>query len=107
MIARPQVLSRIRRWTRSKARFFSWMGVAASVEAVDYSGSHEASLKNRLRGRASAPQSVPSLRLDVIPARPDVLPIFYLKLSWAGLKNKVKYDAAPSWYTNALLASPP
>jgi hypothetical protein len=47
------------------------------------------------------------LRLDVIPARPDVLPIFYLKLSWAGLKNKVKYDAAPSWYTNALLASPP
>jgi ABC-type transport system substrate-binding protein len=36
-----------------------------------------------------------------------VIPIFYLKVSWAGLRNKVKYDASPSWYTNALLASPP
>jgi hypothetical protein len=97
MIARPQVLSGIRRWTRSKARFFSWMGIAASVEAVDYSGSHEASLKNRLRGRASAPQSVPILRLDVIPARRDVLLIFNLMVSWPAISNKVKYDASPSW----------
>jgi peptide/nickel transport system substrate-binding protein len=36
-----------------------------------------------------------------------VIPIFYLKVSWAGIRNKVKYDASPSWYTNALLASPP
>lgn len=36
-----------------------------------------------------------------------VIPIFYLKVSWAGIRNKVVYDASPSWYTNALLTSPP
>ncbi|MBM3588013.1 MAG: hypothetical protein FJX33_09455 [Alphaproteobacteria bacterium] len=36
-----------------------------------------------------------------------VIPIFYLKVSWAGLRNKLRYDASPSSYTIALLASLP
>jgi peptide/nickel transport system substrate-binding protein len=35
-----------------------------------------------------------------------VVPLMYLRVSWAGLRNKVVYDAHPSWFTNALLASP-
>ncbi len=36
-----------------------------------------------------------------------VIPIFYLRVSWAGQRARVRYDASPSWYTSALLASPP
>ena len=35
-----------------------------------------------------------------------VIPVFYLKASWAGLRARVRYDASPSWYTNALHATP-
>lgn len=35
-----------------------------------------------------------------------VIPLMYTRVSWAGLRNKVRYDAHPSWLTNALLASP-
>lgn len=35
-----------------------------------------------------------------------VIPIFYPKAVWAGLKARVRYDASPAWYTNALFATP-
>ncbi|MBX6743331.1 MAG: ABC transporter substrate-binding protein [Acetobacteraceae bacterium] len=35
-----------------------------------------------------------------------VIPVFYLKVNWAGQKARVRYDPSPSWYTNALLATP-
>lgn len=35
-----------------------------------------------------------------------VIPLIYLRVSWAGVRAKVRYDAHPSWFTNALLASP-
>jgi peptide/nickel transport system substrate-binding protein len=35
-----------------------------------------------------------------------VIPLMATRVSWAGLRNKVRYDAHPSWLTNALLASP-
>jgi len=35
-----------------------------------------------------------------------VIPVFYLKVNWAGLRNRVRYDPSPSWYTNALFAVP-
>ena len=35
-----------------------------------------------------------------------VIPLIYLQVNWAGLKAKVKYDPSPSWYTNALFATP-
>jgi peptide/nickel transport system substrate-binding protein len=35
-----------------------------------------------------------------------VVPLMYVRVNWAGLRNKVRYDAHPSWFTNALLASP-
>lgn len=35
-----------------------------------------------------------------------VIPIFYLKASWAGQRSRVRYEASPSWYTNALHATP-
>jgi peptide/nickel transport system substrate-binding protein len=35
-----------------------------------------------------------------------VIPIFHLRVNWAGQRARVRYDASPSWYTNALLASP-
>ncbi|PWS35431.1 ABC transporter substrate-binding protein [Falsiroseomonas bella] len=35
-----------------------------------------------------------------------VIPLMYVRVNWAGLRNKVRYDAHPSWFTNALLASP-
>jgi len=35
-----------------------------------------------------------------------VIPMIYLRVSWAGQRNRVRYDAHPSWFTNALLASP-
>ena len=35
-----------------------------------------------------------------------VVPLIYLQVNWAGLKAKVTYDPSPSWYTNALFASP-
>ncbi|MBR0673099.1 ABC transporter substrate-binding protein [Neoroseomonas soli] len=35
-----------------------------------------------------------------------VIPVFYLKASWAGMRSRVRYDASPSWYTNALHATP-
>lgn len=36
-----------------------------------------------------------------------VIPLMYVRVNWAGLRAKVRYDAHPSWFTNALLASPP
>lgn len=35
-----------------------------------------------------------------------VIPILYLKVNWAGLRDRVQYDPSPSWYTNALFATP-
>jgi len=35
-----------------------------------------------------------------------VIPVFYPKVIWAGLRARVHYDASPSWYTNALFATP-
>jgi peptide/nickel transport system substrate-binding protein len=35
-----------------------------------------------------------------------VIPLFYLKVNWAGLRSRVRYDASPAWYTNALFATP-
>lgn len=35
-----------------------------------------------------------------------VIPIFYLRLTWAAQRNRVRYDPDPRWYTNALLATP-
>jgi peptide/nickel transport system substrate-binding protein len=35
-----------------------------------------------------------------------VIPLMYVRVNWAGIRNKVRYDAHPSWFTNALLASP-
>lgn len=35
-----------------------------------------------------------------------VIPLFYLKVNWAGQRARVRYDASPSWYTNALFAAP-
>jgi peptide/nickel transport system substrate-binding protein len=35
-----------------------------------------------------------------------VIPLMSLRVSWAGLRSKLRYDAHPSWFTNALLASP-
>jgi peptide/nickel transport system substrate-binding protein len=35
-----------------------------------------------------------------------VIPIFYLKASWAGQRARVRYEASPNWYTNALQATP-
>jgi peptide/nickel transport system substrate-binding protein len=35
-----------------------------------------------------------------------VVPLMYVRVNWAGIRNKVRYDAHPSWFTNALLASP-
>jgi peptide/nickel transport system substrate-binding protein len=35
-----------------------------------------------------------------------VIPIFYPKVLWAGLRGRVRYDASPAWYTNALFARP-
>ena len=35
-----------------------------------------------------------------------VIPLMYVRVNWAGVRNKVRYDAHPSWFTNALLASP-
>jgi peptide/nickel transport system substrate-binding protein len=36
-----------------------------------------------------------------------VIPLMYVRVNWAGLRSKVRYDAHPSWFTNALLAAPP
>jgi peptide/nickel transport system substrate-binding protein len=35
-----------------------------------------------------------------------VIPVHYLRVSWAAQRTRVRYDASPIWYTNALLASP-
>ncbi len=35
-----------------------------------------------------------------------VFPIFFLRLTWATQKDRVRYEPDPRWYTNALLASP-
>ncbi|MXP64721.1 ABC transporter substrate-binding protein [Roseomonas sp. M0104] len=35
-----------------------------------------------------------------------VIPILYLKVNWAGLRDRVRYEPSPSWYTNALFATP-
>lgn len=35
-----------------------------------------------------------------------VIPVYYLSLVWAAKRDRVVYDASPSWYTNALLAKP-
>ncbi|HYF08797.1 MAG TPA: ABC transporter substrate-binding protein [Acetobacteraceae bacterium] len=35
-----------------------------------------------------------------------VIPIFFLRLTWAAQRNRVRYDPDPRWYTNALLATP-
>jgi len=35
-----------------------------------------------------------------------VIPVHYLRVSWAAQRNRVRYDASPIWYTNALLATP-
>ena len=35
-----------------------------------------------------------------------VIPVHYLRVSWAAQRARVRYDASPIWYTNALLASP-
>ncbi|MBR0651886.1 ABC transporter substrate-binding protein [Roseomonas terrae] len=35
-----------------------------------------------------------------------VIPIFYLKATWAGVRGRVRYEASPNWYTNALQATP-
>jgi peptide/nickel transport system substrate-binding protein len=35
-----------------------------------------------------------------------VIPLMYVRVNWAGMRNKVRYDAHPSWFTNALLAAP-
>jgi peptide/nickel transport system substrate-binding protein len=35
-----------------------------------------------------------------------VIPIFYPRVTWAGLRAKVRYDASPAWYTNANHATP-
>jgi peptide/nickel transport system substrate-binding protein len=35
-----------------------------------------------------------------------VIPIFYPKVLWAGLRGRVRYDPSPAWYTNALFATP-
>jgi peptide/nickel transport system substrate-binding protein len=37
-----------------------------------------------------------------------VIPLMYLRVNWGGGRRaKVRYDAHPSWFTNALLAWPP
>lgn len=36
-----------------------------------------------------------------------VIPLMYIRVNWAGQRARVRYDAHPSWFTNALLASPP
>ncbi len=36
----------------------------------------------------------------------SVIPIFYLRLTWASQRNRLRYDPDPRWYTNALLATP-
>jgi peptide/nickel transport system substrate-binding protein len=35
-----------------------------------------------------------------------VIPLMYIRVNWAGQRNRVRYDPHPSWFTNALLASP-
>ncbi|HEY8610921.1 MAG TPA: ABC transporter substrate-binding protein [Roseomonas sp.] len=35
-----------------------------------------------------------------------VIPIFYPKVLWAGLRGRVRYDPSPAWYTNAIFATP-
>jgi peptide/nickel transport system substrate-binding protein len=35
-----------------------------------------------------------------------VIPLMSTRVSWAGVRAKVRYDAHPSWFTNALLAAP-
>jgi peptide/nickel transport system substrate-binding protein len=35
-----------------------------------------------------------------------VIPVHYLRNNWAGLRARVRYDASPLFYTNALLATP-
>lgn len=35
-----------------------------------------------------------------------VIPIFFLRLTWATQRARVRYDPDPRWYTNALLATP-
>ena len=35
-----------------------------------------------------------------------VIPILYLRVNWAGLRDRVRYDPSPGWYTNALFATP-
>lgn len=36
-----------------------------------------------------------------------VIPVHYLRVSWAAQRARVRYDPSPVWHTNALLASPP
>jgi len=35
-----------------------------------------------------------------------VIPVHYLRNNWAGLRNRVRYDPSPLFYTNAILATP-
>ncbi|HEV7457397.1 MAG TPA: ABC transporter substrate-binding protein [Roseococcus sp.] len=35
-----------------------------------------------------------------------IIPVHYLRNNWAGLRNRVRYDPSPLFYTNALLATP-
>lgn len=35
-----------------------------------------------------------------------VIPLIYPQVNWAGLRARVVYDPSPSWYTNALFATP-
>jgi len=35
-----------------------------------------------------------------------IVPLMSLRVNWAGRRDRVRYDAHPSWFTNALLAHP-
>lgn len=56
---------------------------------------------DRTRRDALTAQAMRSAMEDVA-----VIPILYLKVNWAGLRHRVRYDPSPSWYTNALFATP-
>ena len=56
---------------------------------------------NPERRNALTAQAMRALTTDL-----GVIPVHYLRVSWAGQRARVRYDPSPVWYTNALLATP-
>lgn len=53
------------------------------------------------RRTALTQQAMRALMADL-----GVIPVHFLRNNWAGLRNRVRYNASPLFYTNALLATP-